>query len=78
MIVSHFRRFDAPNDAQHVAQAAAVSTLPDHPELDPTEGPVQRKRRKVDPSIQIGSTRSLKWEPHHKDDPDDDAATSMA
>ena len=78
IIVSRFRRFDAPNDAQHVAQAIGASTIPDHPELDPTEGPVQRKCRKVDPSIQIGSTRSLKWQPHREDDPDADAPTSMA
>ena len=78
IIVSRFRRFDTPHDAQHVAQAIAVSTLPEPPELDPPEGPVQRKRRKVDPSIQIGSTRSLKWEPQHEDDPDDDAPTSIA
>ena len=76
--VSCFRRFDAPDDAQHVAQAIAASTIPDRPELDPTEGPVQHKCRKVDPSIQIGSTRSLKWQPHREDDPDDDAPTSMA
>ena len=78
VIVSHFIRFDAPDDVQHVAQATAASTILDHPELDPTEGPVQRKCHKVDPSIQIGSTRSLKWQPHRKDDPDDDAPTSMA
>ena len=81
VIVSRFRRFDrfdAPDDVQHVAQATAVPTLPELPELDPPEGPVQRKRRKVDPSIQIGSTRSLKWEPQHEDDPHDDAPTSMA
>ena len=78
VIVSRFRRFDTPDDAQHVAQATAASTIPDHPELDPTEGPVQRKHHKVDPSIQIGSTRSLKWQPHPEDDPDDDAPTSMA
>ena len=77
IIVSRFRKFDAPDDAQHVAQAIAALTIPDHPELDPTEGPVQRKCRKVDPSIQIGSTRSLKWQPHLEDDPDDNAPTSM-
>ena len=70
--------FDAPDDAQLVAQAIAASTIPNHPELDPTEGPVQRKCRKVDPSILIGSTRSLEWQPHREDDPDDDAPTSMA
>ena len=77
VIVSRFRRFDTPDDAQQVAQAIVAST-PDYPELDSTEGPVQCKCRKVDPSIQIKSTRSLKWQPHHEDDPDDDAPTSTA
>ena len=78
LLFPRFRRFDTPDDAQQVAQATVASTTPDYPELDSKEGPVQCKCRKVDPSIQIESTRSLKWQPHHEDDPDDDAPTSMA
>ena len=44
VIVSRFRRFDTPDDTQHVAQATAASTLPEPPELDPPEDPLQRKR----------------------------------
>ena len=78
VIVSRFRSFDTPDDAQQVVQAIVASTTPDYPDLDSKEGPVQCKHCKVDPSIQIESTRSLKWQPHREDDPDDDAPTSMA
>ena len=78
VIVSCFRRFDTPDDAQQVAQAIVASTTPDYPELNSKEGSVQHKRRKVDPSIQIESTRSLKWQPHRENDPDDNAPTSTA
>ena len=68
--------FKTPGDIWQAAQAIVASAIPDDPEPDQTEESAQRKRRKVDPSS-LGSAASLKWQPQHKEDPDDDAPTSM-
>ena len=77
-IVCRYRRFDTPDEAQQVAQAIVASTTPDCPNPDPPEGPMKRKRCKMEFSVQTEPTRSFKWQPHRKEDPDDDAPTSTA
>ena len=69
-IVSRYHRFDTPDEAQQVTPAIVASTTPDCPNPDPPEGPSQRKRRKVEFSVQTELTRSFKWKPHSEDDPD--------
>ena len=76
VIVSRYRRFDTPDTAQEVAQAIVASTTPDTD--PPEEVPSQRKRRKMELSVQLEPTRSFKWQPPSKEDPDDDAPTSTA
>ena len=63
-IVSRYRRFDAPDDASKVAQEMMASSTQDLSETELDEDPPRRKRRKQELSIQIESTRSLKWKPH--------------
>ena len=78
IITSRYRRFDAPVDPQQVAQAIMTSAPPDIPESEPEESSTQRKCHKIDTSVQLEPTRSLKGQPHHEGDSDDDAPPSMA
>ena len=77
-IISRYKRFDTPAECQEAAQALVSSKLPDVPKPEPGEAPSQRKRRKIDPSVQIEATRSVLWKPSPKEDPDDEAPPSMA
>ena len=77
VIASKHRQFDTPNESQDVTEAIVASTAPDCPNPDPPEGPPQRKRCKVEFSIYTEPTRSFKRPPDSKEDPDDDAPTSM-
>ena len=77
VIASRYYQFDTPDESQDVTEAIVASTAPDCPNPDPPEGPPQRKRCKVEFSIQTELTRSFKWPPYPKEDPDDDAPTSM-
>ena len=76
VIVSRWRKFDTPDTSQEVAQALVSSTPAEVLEPEPGEVPIQRKRRKVDPSFQLEATRSLHWKPSPKRDPDDDVPPS--
>ena len=76
VIISRYRKFDTPDTSQEAAQALISSTLSEVPEPEPGEVPFQRKRRKVDPSLQLEATRSLHWKPSPKRDPDDDVPPS--
>ena len=76
VIISRYRRFDTPDTSQEAAQALISSTPSEVPEPEPGEVPFQRKRRKVDPSLQLEATRSLHWKPSPKRDPDDDVPPS--
>ena len=78
VITSRYRRFDTPDESQEAAQALVSSTLSEVPQPEPGETPLQRKRRKVDPSLQIEVTRSIHWKPSPKRDPDDDVPPSTA
>ena len=77
-IISRYKRFDTPDECQEAAQALVSSKLPDVPKPEPGEAPSQRKRRKIDPSMQIEATRSVLWKPSPKEDPDDEAPPSTA
>ena len=77
VIASRYRQLDTPDESQDVTEAIVASAAPDCPNPDPPEGPPQRKRRKVEFSVQTEPTRSFKGPPYPKEDPDDDAPTSM-
>ena len=62
VITSRYRRFNTPDESQEAAQALVSSTLSEVPQPEPGETPLQRKRRKVDPSLQIEVTQSIHWE----------------
>ena len=68
---------DTPDESQDVTEAIVASAAPDCPNPDPPEGPPQRKRRKVEFSVQTEPTRSFKGPPYPKEDPNDDTPTSM-
>ena len=68
---------DTPDESQDVTEAIVASTAPDRSNHDPPEDPPQRKRRKVEFPVHTEPTRSFEWPPDPKEDPDDDAPTSM-
>ena len=77
-IVSRYKRFDTPDECQEAAQALVSPELPDVPKPEPGEAPLQRKRCKIDPSMQLEATRSVLWKSSPKEDPDDEAPPSTA
>ena len=77
-IISRYKRFDTPDECQEAAQALVSPELPDVPKPEPGEAPLQRKRRKIDPSMQLEATRSVLWKSSPKEDPDDEAPPSTA